>query len=164
MVTPAPASAKTGGGTHPAGGSSGVKCSSCHEPHGSDFPMVLTKSADQLCKDCHAADVPRLAQSAHSPLTCTRCHHVHDSPSPNLLVASDPDLCTQCHAAGMYAQHPIGPGTWDFNAGEAMTCTSTCHDPHGATYRRMLRVAYNTDGAGSDYICLICHTRVGIDY
>jgi predicted CXXCH cytochrome family protein len=60
--------------------------------------------------------------------------------------------------------HPASPVYWDPVAGRPLTCTSTCHSPHGSSYTRMLRVAYLSDGAGSDYICLLCHTAVGLDY
>jgi predicted CXXCH cytochrome family protein len=60
--------------------------------------------------------------------------------------------------------HPTTPNYWDFHADKPLTCTSTCHDPHGSHYGPMLRVPYGSDGAGTDYLCLICHTEVGIKY
>ena len=41
---------------------------------------------------------------------------------------------------------------------------ATCHNPHGSPESHMLQVAYLSDGKGSDYICLVCHTEVGIGY
>jgi predicted CXXCH cytochrome family protein len=60
--------------------------------------------------------------------------------------------------------HPTSAASWDFVAGKPLSCTSTCHDPHGTPNYRMLRVEYNSNGKGSDYLCLLCHTEVGISY
>lgn len=79
-------------------------------------------------------------------------------------MAPEPQLCEQCHADSMYVQHPTTPNYWDFHAGKPLTCTSTCHNPHGSPNSHMLQVAYLSYGKGSDYICLICHTEVGIGY
>jgi predicted CXXCH cytochrome family protein len=60
--------------------------------------------------------------------------------------------------------HPADGRYYDYLAHGPLTCTSTCHDPHGSSYHRMLRLPYNVDGYGSDYLCLGCHTKVGLVY
>jgi predicted CXXCH cytochrome family protein len=51
------------------------------------------------------------------------------------------------------------------NNGRPLTCTSSCHNPHGTRLNAMLRnFDYHQDGN-----CLMCHavtkgSRVGIDY
>jgi len=130
------------GSTHPSvGGTIGVACTACHESVLSD-----------------------LAESGHKDIPCTGCHEFPDSPNANLLSAPEPQLCRQCHADSGYMAHPTTPDHWDFHAGKPLTCTSTCHDPHGSAYTHMLRVPYGTDGKGTDYLCLLCHTEVGIKY
>ena len=116
------------------------------------------------CTGCHGSCFSELAQSGHKDLPCTACHEFPDSPNADLLKAPEPQLCQQCHPDLGYMAHPTTPDHWDFHAGEPLTCTSTCHDPHGSAYTHMLRVAYGSDGKGTDYLCLLCHTQVGIKY
>lgn len=129
------------GSTHPFGGEIVGECTGCHESHFSD-----------------------LAQSGHEGIPCTACHEFPDSPNADLLKAPEPQLCQQCHPDSGYMAHPTTPDHWDFRAGKPLTCTSTCHDPHGSAYSYMLRVGYGSDGKGTDYLCLLCHTQVGIEY
>lgn len=130
---------------------------------GSSHPSVgATIGAE--CTGCHESCFSDLAQSGHRNVPCTACHDFPHSPNANLLKAPEPKLCEQCHPDSGYMAHPTTPDHWDFHAGEPLTCTSTCHDPHGSAYAHMLRVAYGTDGKGTDYLCLLCHTQVGIKY
>jgi predicted CXXCH cytochrome family protein len=92
-----------------------------------------------------------------------------------MLKTSQPQLCYQCHTKAEFEStspsrtlpwgcpHPTS-GSWDPVANAPLTCTSTCHNPHGSPYYKMLRVAYGSDGMGADYLCLNCHTKVGISY
>ena len=116
------------------------------------------------CNGCHESCFSDLARSGHKDLPCTACHEFPDSPNAHLLKAPEPQLCRQCHPDPGYMAHPTTPDHWDFHAGEPLTCTSTCHNPHGSAYTHMLRVAYGSDGKGTDYLCLLCHTQVGIKY
>lgn len=125
-------------------------------------PVGETVSAD--CTGCHQSRFSDLAQSGHKDLPCTACHEFPTSPNAHLLKAPEPKLCQQCHPNSGYMAHPTTPDHWDFHAGKPLTCTSTCHDPHGSAYTHMMRVAYGTDGKGTDYLCLLCHTEVGIKY
>jgi predicted CXXCH cytochrome family protein len=139
-------------------------CGRCHIGDGAIVPRIVVADVDQVCADCHTEESELLASDVHADLTCTDCHVLHESPDPGLLTEVNPDLCLECHPASLYDAHPTRPEYWDFHAEEPLTCTSTCHDPHGATHPMMLRVPYGEAGTGEDFICLLCHTEVGIEY
>lgn len=62
------------------------KCEDCHLRHGIVPKLILKKSGNALCLDCHEAraiglDKPNL----HAAVTrgeCTRCHDAHGSNAP----------------------------------------------------------------------------------
>jgi len=82
-----------------------MKCTECHNPHGS-FSDKLLKAThkNDLCVTCHAEKRGPLLW-AHAPVDedCTLCHSPHGSVHPFLLKKRPPLLCQQCHAA---AGHP----------------------------------------------------------
>jgi len=82
-----------------------MKCTECHNPHGS-YSDKLLKAAhkNDLCVSCHAEKRGPLLW-AHAPVDedCTLCHSPHGSVHPTLLKKRPPLLCQQCHAA---AGHP----------------------------------------------------------
>ncbi len=142
------------------------RCADCHEAHGSAYARLTVAAGDALCMRCHARDVSHFGRSAHRGFACSRCHRPHLAPGAPLLTAASPQLCLRCHPGYTHPGdfHPVGPRYYDYLARGPLTCTSTCHDPHGSSYTRMLRVPYNTGGYGTDYICLLCHTKVGLIY
>ncbi|MEZ4239262.1 MAG: cytochrome c3 family protein [Myxococcota bacterium] len=99
-------------------------------------------------------------------IDCSTCHAVHGAAFDGLLVrrADDGTLCLTCHAdhAPGSSRHPIGVraperartaiaalgGTLGPDA--TLTCLS-CHDPHGARDRHLLRAR------GTQSACTGCH-------
>ena len=136
---------------------------------------MLKSDFARLCADCHTTESSSIAKSVHQTVPCGTCHQLHDSADVHLLKTAQPQLCFQCHSTSMFdgktpianrswnSPHPVS-GAWDPVANAPLTCTSTCHNPHGSPYFKTLRVAYNSDGMGSDYLCITCHTEVGISY
>jgi hypothetical protein len=62
-------------------------------------------------------------------------------------------------------KHPVRPNHYDVNNESPLTCTSSCHNPHGTERQFMMRY-FNPIDDGS---CLMCHavtkgSSVGIDY
>lgn len=157
---------------HPVGTIS-LNCSGCHDPHATNYRNLLRSENNQVCFDCHAQAIKaQYTRSAHFNTPCWRCHTVHGSDYGPLLRAPQPDVCFACHARRMYddhvggnPNHPVRPVYWDVHSGKPLTCTTTCHDPHGTTNMFMLRhYNYRMDGN-----CLICHgsvpgSIVGVDY
>ena len=140
------------------------ECGLCHIGDDTLVPRIVIADVDEVCVDCHTEQAELLASDVHADYECTRCHVLHDSVDPGLLTTTNPELCFECHPQSSYDAHPTRPEYWDFNADAPLTCTSTCHEPHGSTHPMMLRVPYGEAGTGEDYICLLCHTEVGIEY
>lgn len=77
-----------------------MRCTSCHEPHGTPFTKLLKAvTVNQLCFTCHAEKEGPFVYE-HPPVTeaCTICHDPHGTTANNLLVQNEPFLCVQCHA------------------------------------------------------------------
>lgn len=138
--------------------------------------------ANAVCLNCHAQDedTRHWATGAHAAngVRCVDCHQVHApavksmevertdfdiatrdarnvnlvSPETNLMVQSRAvtnEACLRCHQTqkaqlSMPYHHPLREGK--------MSCVD-CHDPHGGTSGRNLRVS------NVNALCLSCHTQ-----
>jgi len=151
-----------------------LDCGDCHNPHAADYPGLVDAEGNDMCYQCHTAIRPTYDDSAHYDTLCIRCHTPHGSNYAPILVKANPDVCLQCHVAKYYDEssptvyrnnHPVRPTHYDVVADAPLTCTSTCHNPHGTSHNYMLQYYdYPYDGN-----CLICHAAapgvsVGIDY
>ncbi len=104
-----------------------VKCSDCHDPHGTFLANNLrsTEDQNQICTKCHT-DVRGPFVFEHAPVRaegCVTCHTPHGSQNPRLLnMPSIATLCNQCHsplsAGGV---HGLDPGS------TTVTPCVTCH-------------------------------------
>lgn len=145
---------------HPVG-TVKLNCADCHDPHAADYEFLLTARDDSFCYTCHAAAIrPTYVNSAHEVLLCIRCHTPHGSAFTPLLRNGNPELCLECHPVyNEYYAHPAGRTFYDTHAKKPLTCTSTCHNPHGTGNLRMLNDPYR-----KDEICLRCHPGVGVTF
>ena len=96
-------------------------------------------------------------------MECTKCHRPHGSRYGTLLVNSGPKVCVSCHGP---SEGYMGDGDWahraspqflDAHSKKPLTCTSTCHNPHGTQFTHMTR----TYPATWDGLCMQCHKGVG---
>lgn len=155
---------------HPVG-TVKLECADCHNPHAADHGALLIAKDNKLCYKCHTT-YPKAATydaSAHwaGKVLCIRCHSPHGSAIAPMLRNTNPGLCLECHKpyGDERYNHPARPAYYDVNAKKPLTCTTSCHDPHGTVNGAMLR-HYRQ---GMDGNCLICHKvvpgkRVGIDF
>lgn len=151
---------------HPVGVT--LKCSSCHDPHAAQYGALLTVQNNDFCYRCHNQVQPAFAASGHTVVLCIRCHTPHGSSYTPMLRNANPPLCLECHEATHFDEgknHPVRPVHYDVNARARLTCTSSCHNPHGTTNEFMLRYFAFPDDGG----CLMCHAVlsgkiVGIDF
>lgn len=113
-----------------------MKCTDCHDPHGTFQDKLLRTSADQnfVCTKCHVENRGPFVYE-HPPVKvegCVSCHFPHGSPNPRLLVRNNINsMCLQCHSASMTF---TAPGTPSFHnqANQYQSCT-TCHTQiHGS--------------------------------
>lgn len=147
-----------------------LDCGDCHNPHAADYPGLVSAQGNDMCYQCHAKRIQvTYDDSAHFDVLCIRCHTPHGSDYWPILVKANPEVCLQCHAPADFDEssateyrnnHPVRPEHYDVVAKAPLTCTSTCHDPHGTDQNYMLRnYSWPYDGQ-----CLQCHDRVGIDF
>lgn len=142
-------------------------CETCHGPgqaHVADvgakgrlrnFKKLEPREVSATCTTCHNRSEHALWQgSTHEQrnVACTSCHTVHtpQSEKGHLKLATVIDTCAQCHrdkAARLQrvSHMPVREGK--------MTCT-TCHNQHGSTNVRMLRV-----GNTVNELCWSCHAE-----
>jgi DmsE family decaheme c-type cytochrome len=143
------------------------QCETCHGPgekHLEDpsvdssirkFAKMAPRDTNAVCLSCHTASQHAAWQgSPHDArsLSCTTCHSVHaaKSETSHLKASSEVQLCATCHkvqvAKLQRASHmPVAEGH--------MQCSS-CHNPHGSTNVRQLRV-----GNWINESCVSCHTE-----
>lgn len=149
---------------HPVG--ERLKCTGCHEAHASLFDPLLVSTGKQLCYRCHGYIDRYYEASSHQPIVCLDCHKAHGSTYWPILRLPNPEVCLRCHPP--YADRPYyhvtRPTYWDWNARRPLTCTSTCHNPHGSPNNRMLRRPYGERGHGTDNACVVCHYDIGVEY
>lgn len=114
-----------------------VKCTDCHDPHGT-FGRKGLKSASQqdaVCMKCHAETAGPFVYEHAAVKTegCVACHSPHGSPNPRLLNRANVNtICLQCHSAStnFSTNEPIGPA--HNQATQYQSCT-ICHtDIHGS--------------------------------
>ncbi|MBB6143849.1 DmsE family decaheme c-type cytochrome [Silvibacterium bohemicum] len=104
-----------------------VKCSDCHDVHGTFGRNNLKSTVDQnrICTKCHVETRGPFVyeHAAVKAVGCLGCHTPHGSQNARLLnMPSINTLCNQCHS-------PVAGGTFHtMNAGssELTPCTS-CH-------------------------------------
>ena len=78
-----------------------VKCSDCHNPHGSaGLNLLRQPSVNENCYSCHAEKRGPLLWE-HGPVRedCSTCHDSHGSNHPALLKMRVPYLCQSCHSS-----------------------------------------------------------------
>jgi len=157
---------------HPVGVD--LECDDCHDPHASQFDGLVSARSNDFCYGCHKQIRASFEDSDHGDRLCIRCHTPHGSNFAPMLVDRNPDLCLQCHPDSQYDRpttqgatnkHPVRPNHYDVNNESPLTCSSSCHNPHGSDKSHMLRYFDSPYDGG----CLMCHavtegSRVGIDY
>ena len=76
-----------------------MTCSTCHAPHGSDTPGLLSASSvNENCYKCHAEKRgPYLFDHLPVQENCLLCHKPHSSINRALLKMRQPFLCLECH-------------------------------------------------------------------
>jgi DmsE family decaheme c-type cytochrome len=145
----------------------GRTCETCHGPGqahaeaGGDktkilFPPAMApREAAELCVTCHnRATHANWKGGMHDArnLSCVTCHSVHSPKSERaqLKTATVIETCAACHKTEVAklqrsGHMPVREGKMD--------CAS-CHNPHGSTSVRMLKV-----GNWVNETCVSCHTE-----
>jgi len=90
-----------------------MKCSDCHDPHGTFRKSMVKASAqeDAVCIKCHQENAGPFIYEHPVVKTegCTFCHSPHGSANPRLLVRNNVNqLCLQCHTGLKGTQFTAG--------------------------------------------------------
>ena len=107
-----------------------VKCSDCHNPHGSMGPAMLKQSSvNENCYSCHAEKRgPLLWEHAPVREDCSNCHNSHGSNYRALLKMKNPYLCQNCHL-GAYHIGELYQGS-DITGADKHTVGKGCLNCH----------------------------------
>ncbi len=118
-----------------------VKCSDCHNPHGTPNDKLLTESTvNENCYKCHA-DKRGPFLWEHPPVTenCLNCHEPHGSNHDKLLVVDRPRLCQRCHIETQHMTQPqLATARFAYNR-SCQNCHSQIHgsnSPSGVRFHR----------------------------
>jgi DmsE family decaheme c-type cytochrome len=142
-------------------------CESCHGPgsrHVEDpgddstirkFPKMSPQDVSGTCLTCHAKATHALWEgSTHDVrnLSCITCHSVHNpvAPRAQLKAADEPSLCIGCHRTQVLKMSRVS----HMPVPEGKMVCSSCHNPHGSTNVRLLKV-----GNWINESCVSCHTE-----
>lgn len=143
----------------------GHGCESCHGPGsehidaGGDvtkivnFKTLSRKEVNARCLSCHADshEQRHFSASAHAnnDVGCLDCHSPHHAKqAENLLVEKQPQLCYGCHTAAK--ADFLKP--FHHRVNEGLVRCADCHNVHGTTTLRQVKVMANGDAA-----CVRCH-------
>ena len=128
------------------------QCTACHFSHNSSYNALLKKPKDEICFDCHANLKSDNYTSSHQESSCLLCHNPHASNRSNLLLADPIVLCTvPCHYDhDNELNHPVGANIFDDISRTSLSCTSTCHNPHGSNFKAQLAI-------NPKDLCFTCH-------
>ena len=152
-------------------------CSTCHDPHGTDFEAMLVEAGDQICLQCHdAGDTDAAHPIPVSRADCRTCHDAHGSEGAHMLrgatrhvpfeegscdachrkprgtkvrlLKPGGELCEACHGDMAEAEDPSMVHT----AVRQGRCVA-CHDPHLADRARLIK-------ADGGELCFTCHGEI----
>jgi predicted CXXCH cytochrome family protein len=107
-----------------------MKCTDCHNPHGSINRASLNETNWETCVKCHVEKRgPYVYEHASvRVLGCTVCHNPHGSTNRMMLVRREGrQLCLQCHT-GFHTQAGVPHGRLGFqSSGECTRCHVAVH-------------------------------------
>lgn len=151
------------------------KCTACHLPHNGPEPHLLKVQSNRLCFGCHdeIEHKVRKAKTKHTALykenKCGNCHLVHFSEHEHLLLRGEMELCLGCHSKDDHSKtnalrnikKELEGKKYLHGPLEDNQC-SLCHDPHGATYPKLMRSSYPGEfyapyRKGTYGFCFDCH-------
>jgi DmsE family decaheme c-type cytochrome len=114
-----------------------MKCSDCHDPHGTFGRKGLRSSAQQdtVCTKCHTETAGPFVYEHAVVKTegCVACHTPHGGPNPRLMNRANVNtICLECHSPSpnFSTSQPMGPA---HNQNTQYQACTICHTSiHGS--------------------------------
>ena len=151
-------------------GPAGVfECTSCHDPESKPAKYAVADADGRFCLDCHQDKYEefRSSKKMHGPVEakqCLVCHDPHASDTLAQVRGKANASCLRCHASVTAGQHvvrgfsgqlhplegPVDPS----DRHKPLSCSS-CHDPHSAGLKALLR----GKSASNAVFCRRCHNK-----
>jgi predicted CXXCH cytochrome family protein len=107
-----------------------MKCSDCHNPHGTENFASLNKPRTETCVNCHVEKRgPFVYEHPAVKIEgCVTCHNPHGTSNQHLLVRREGrQLCLQCHT-GFHTQAAVPHSRLGFQtSGECTRCHVAIH-------------------------------------
>jgi len=106
-----------------------MKCTDCHNPHGTSNRATLRQTGWETCTQCHIEKRGPFVfeHSAVKVEGCTACHTPHGSVNRMLMVRREERfLCLQCHVDPFAANVPHGRLSFQ-TRGDCTRCHSSIH-------------------------------------
>jgi len=113
-----------------------MKCTDCHNAHGTLNRPLLRKTNWEACVACHLEKRgPFVFEHAAAKVEgCTICHNPHGSVTAHLLVRRETRfLCLECHVDPYAANVPHGRLTWA-TRGDCLRCHVNIHGSNASEY------------------------------
>jgi len=122
-----------------------MKCSSCHQPHGSATGDLRTEErVNEMCLSCHPSKQgPFVFEHAPVSENCMTCHDPHGSVANRLLKQNEPFLCMQCHEMHFHSARVSQATPWTLPTGGSQNTLGVTGFMRG----------YNTK-------CTVCHAKI----
>jgi len=117
-------------------------CTTCHDPHATDFAKQTRAGMNALCLECHGERQVQDKVQVFNQETLTADQF---SEIPKIV------LDKRQQAGHPFLGHPVAGGPDPLRKGEDFSCLS-CHQPHAAALPRLLPVEFK----GMD-VCEKCH-------
>jgi predicted CXXCH cytochrome family protein len=113
-----------------------MKCSDCHNPHGTRTRPLLRKTNWEACVSCHVEKRGPFVFEHPSVKVegCVVCHTPHGSPNRNLLRRGEGRfLCLSCHVDPFAANVPHGRLSYQ-TRGECVRCHAVIHGSNNSEF------------------------------
>jgi predicted CXXCH cytochrome family protein len=113
-----------------------MKCTDCHDTHGTTQRPKLRKANFEACVGCHTEKRgPFLYEHAAAKVEgCTSCHSPHGTVERNMLLRREGRfLCLQCHVDPAATNVPHGRGGFT-TRGECVRCHVAVHGSNVGPY------------------------------
>ncbi len=131
------------------------KCTSCHDPHASQYSARTKAPENELCITCHNMESYFSQAVQHPPfkvLSCLSCHNPHASNYEGIVLSSQDVLCLSCHPSVAGDKNlPVRHKPYDEGQ-----CTQ-CHYPHSSDVNALLMDQV-------PYLCYSCHPDIRLDF